>query len=229
MFEVLIGRTPFEQDDQEEFTTPEEYAVYYERTRRGTWIGKWAMPEGQFAFHMPALVAMADTGVADLQHLLRAMICPDPAYRMTAMQAYHHPALQPAAPTVIITPHFVRAAASMEFEGDVPGVPKDAEGEGKKEAKKRKGKKREGGAKENQFRAPTPGLGEAIKQHTSETGLRPVKQGLGERDGNIGDEERTPSPKKVVVKKSREALRVSGENEEDPTRVLTSLILNLGR
>ena len=46
MFEILIGRTPFEANEQEEFSTPEDLAVYYERSRRGQWIGEWEMPHG---------------------------------------------------------------------------------------------------------------------------------------------------------------------------------------
>ena len=49
MFEILIGRTPFEANDQEDFETPEELLVYYERTRKGVWLGKWSMPEGEHA------------------------------------------------------------------------------------------------------------------------------------------------------------------------------------
>lgn len=54
------------------------------------------------------------------------MIQPDPAYRISAMQAYHHPALQAPAPSVIITPHFVRAAATFEPEDEpLPVLPSE--------------------------------------------------------------------------------------------------------
>ena len=46
MFEILIGRTPFEEDEQEEFSSPEELQVYYQRSSRGVWIGEWRMPRG---------------------------------------------------------------------------------------------------------------------------------------------------------------------------------------
>lgn len=65
--------------------------------------------------------------MADLQHLIRSMVCPDPAYRITAMEAYHHPALALPAPSVIVTPHFVRAAAA--YEDDLPPVPAPQEHE----------------------------------------------------------------------------------------------------
>ena len=127
---------------------------------------------------------------------------------MTAMQAYHHPSLQPQAASVIVTPHFVRAAASCEFSEPVPGVDKE------KDKKKRKAKKREAGhGREAQPRAATPALGESIKQHTS---APPPKKG-------DKDKAELESPaKKVVVKKSREALDVSPDKdkEQDPTREL---------
>jgi hypothetical protein len=56
MFEILIGRTPFEEDDQEQFSTPDELLVYYERTRRGEWIGEWSMPDGKSP-HVHVLLA----------------------------------------------------------------------------------------------------------------------------------------------------------------------------
>jgi hypothetical protein len=43
MFEILIGRTPFEANEQEQFSTKEELRVYYERTKAGTWVGEWSM------------------------------------------------------------------------------------------------------------------------------------------------------------------------------------------
>ncbi|ORX37068.1 hypothetical protein BD324DRAFT_424119 [Kockovaella imperatae] len=189
MFEILVGRTPFEseEDINEDFLTPEDLVVYYELSRRGEWIGDYTrIPQ-------------------DLEHLLRGMICPDPAYRMSAMQAYHHPSLQPRAAEVIITPHFVRAAASYEFTEPMPR----AQDKGKET--KRKAKKREAGhAREpQQPRAVTPALGESIRQHTS---VPRAKAGKGlPADGH------TLSPRKVVLKQSREALDVDHVKEQDPT------------
>ena len=48
MFEILIGRTPFETNDMEHFSSPEELIVYYERTRKGVWMGQWSIPEGGY-------------------------------------------------------------------------------------------------------------------------------------------------------------------------------------
>ena len=154
-----------------------------------------------------------------MQILLRSMICPDPAYRITAMQAYHHPALQPSAPNVILTPHFVRAAASFDEVEPMPPPHKDGKKSG--EAKKRRTKKKDG--KENQPRASTPtALGESIKQHTSVSKPKAVKS-----EGVRGVmEERTPSPKssgKMVIKKTTRREEFLGEGREDkesedPTR-----------
>lgn len=47
MFEILIGRTPFEEDDQEQFTSAEDYLLYYERAGQGKWLGEWSMPSGE--------------------------------------------------------------------------------------------------------------------------------------------------------------------------------------
>lgn len=42
-FEILCGRTPFEVSEEEDFSTPEQLKVYYERTLTGLWIGDWSM------------------------------------------------------------------------------------------------------------------------------------------------------------------------------------------
>lgn len=47
-FEVLMGRTPFEKSDQEQFSSTAELEVYYERTLAGAWIGEWQMSAGEF-------------------------------------------------------------------------------------------------------------------------------------------------------------------------------------
>lgn len=46
-FEVLMGRTPFEKSDQEQFSSTAELEVYYERTLAGAWIGEWLMSAGE--------------------------------------------------------------------------------------------------------------------------------------------------------------------------------------
>lgn len=161
--------------------------------------------------------------LVDLQELLRAMISPDPAYRISAIQAYHHPALRPTSPGMLITPHFVRAAASMEFEGEpvylpmpsAHGRPADKKTKKKQAAKKKAGAK---GGKENRpsTRAATPALGESIKQHTS---LPRFKLPLGEHgDGNAVDP--MPSPNRKVVVNSKGLLpQPARKQDEDTTRM----------
>jgi len=140
------------------------------------------------------------------------MICPDPAFRITAMQAYHHPALVPSASTVIITPHFVRAAASFDGIDYEPMPSPPANIEGLKTDKKRRTKRKDA---KDQPRASTPtALGESIKQHTSVTRPKAI-QG-----------ERTPSPRKrsmMVIRGTRDENMLGDGKEEDkdshePTR-----------
>jgi serine/threonine protein kinase len=38
-FEIMMGRTPFEKDGGEHFSTKEELDVYWSRTMKGKWIG----------------------------------------------------------------------------------------------------------------------------------------------------------------------------------------------
>ena len=47
LFEILTGRTPFEASEQEQFSTPEELQVYYERTVTGLWVGAWDISVGE--------------------------------------------------------------------------------------------------------------------------------------------------------------------------------------
>ena len=107
------------------------------------------------------------------------------------MQAYHHPALQPAAQEVIITPHFVRAATHPDLEDEpLPPIPYDQAQaqsrphshqhqhgavapveEGKRKKIKVKKTKDRNTVHSQQILGPrsaTPtALGESIKQHTS--------------------------------------------------------------
>ncbi|ETW81318.1 hypothetical protein HETIRDRAFT_451140 [Heterobasidion irregulare TC 32-1] len=45
-FEILIGRTPFENAEGEQFTTKEDLEKYWGRTLRGKWVGTWKMSKG---------------------------------------------------------------------------------------------------------------------------------------------------------------------------------------
>ncbi|KAK0188110.1 hypothetical protein F5146DRAFT_1062051 [Armillaria mellea] len=71
-FEILIGRTPFEECDQEQFTTKEDLEKYWSRTLRGKWIGSWTMSKG-------------------MEKLLRRMISPNADLRCTASEAMQDP------------------------------------------------------------------------------------------------------------------------------------------
>lgn len=56
MFEILIGRTPFEANEEEQFSTNEELRVYYERTKAGKWVGEWSMSSRKFSKHHLRLI-----------------------------------------------------------------------------------------------------------------------------------------------------------------------------
>jgi len=150
------------------------------------------------------------------------MVCPDPAFRITAMQAYHHPALQLPAPTVIITPHFVRAATTFD-EYEQPPIPyTDHAASGTGTGALPKKKKRVPKTKEAAPRSATPtALGESIRQHTST--VKPVAVKVKGK-GKEKDREREESPKKgskLVIKNTREQ-RYSDKRaiEDDITRKL---------
>lgn len=125
------------------------------------------------------------------------------------MQAYHHPALQPAAQTVLITPHFVRAATNPDIEDEpLPPIPYDqshsrpishqqtkaaAGDDGKKKkikVKKTKDKDRTTNSQVLGPRSATPtALGESIKQHTSAAKPKREKENVnGKGKGKRGDE-----------------------------------------
>ncbi|ODN74147.1 hypothetical protein L202_07598 [Cryptococcus amylolentus CBS 6039] len=202
MFEILIGRTPFEADDQEQFSTPEELVVYYERTKVGRWVGEWDMPP-------------------DIEVLLHKMINPDPAYRITAMDAYHDEALQPSAPSVIVTPHFVRQAANFEEE-PLPAPPAEVVAKVKRDdekKEKRKSKKKvkpTQASKEAHSRSVTPALGESIKQHTSIS--KPRREVSGGKENERVHVEVEKKQSKLVIKKLRDEEYKDDKNvEEDPT------------
>ena len=158
------------------------------------------------------------------------MICPDPAYRMSAMQAYHHPSLQLAAPSVIITPHFVRAAAEFDYDEPVQAHGTVDGGKNDGEKKKRRTKRKDAAAtnKENRppSRASTPtALGESIKQHTNVSIAKPAEsQKSGGRKGKGKVEDKTPSPQKKSksnIVKREEGMLVQparGKEERGSTR-----------
>ncbi|RDB19031.1 MAP/microtubule affinity-regulating kinase 4 [Hypsizygus marmoreus] len=67
-FEILVGRTPFEHSDGEQFTTKEDLEKYWSRTLRGKWVGEWKMSNG-------------------MERMLRRMVSPNADLRCTATQA----------------------------------------------------------------------------------------------------------------------------------------------
>ncbi|KAL1742344.1 kinase-like domain-containing protein [Schizophyllum fasciatum] len=71
-FEILSGRTPFENSDTEQFSSTEELERYWARTLRGKWIGTWKMSRG-------------------MEKLLRRMMSPNADLRCTASDALDDP------------------------------------------------------------------------------------------------------------------------------------------
>ncbi|KAJ7433039.1 hypothetical protein B0H11DRAFT_773977 [Mycena galericulata] len=67
-FEILVGRTPFEHSDTEQFSTKEDLEKYWARTLRGKWVGSWKMSKA-------------------IEKLLRRMISPNADLRCTASDA----------------------------------------------------------------------------------------------------------------------------------------------
>ncbi|EAU85877.2 CAMK/CAMKL/MARK protein kinase [Coprinopsis cinerea okayama7 len=67
-FEILNGRTPFEEFDGESLSTKEAVERYWARTLRGKWVGTWDVSPG-------------------MEKLLRRMICPNADLRCTAAHA----------------------------------------------------------------------------------------------------------------------------------------------
>ncbi|KAF9077512.1 kinase-like domain-containing protein [Rhodocollybia butyracea] len=67
-FEILIGRTPFEESDQDQCVTEEDLQRYWGRTLRGKWVGTWKMSKG-------------------MERLLKRMLSPNADLRCTADEA----------------------------------------------------------------------------------------------------------------------------------------------
>ncbi|KAF9046192.1 kinase-like domain-containing protein [Panaeolus papilionaceus] len=67
-FEILVGRTPFEHSDGEQFNSTDDLEKYWSRTLRGKWVGTWEFSKG-------------------IEKLLQRMIAPNADLRCTATQA----------------------------------------------------------------------------------------------------------------------------------------------
>ncbi|CAD6889589.1 unnamed protein product [Tilletia controversa] len=70
-FEIATGRTPFENED-EQFLTKDELAIYYKRTLSGEWTGAYSISD-------------------ELEDLIRGMLHPDPHKRMDEADTLLHP------------------------------------------------------------------------------------------------------------------------------------------
>ncbi|KAF8340367.1 kinase-like domain-containing protein [Cantharellus anzutake] len=71
-FEIIIGRTPFELEEGEEFSSKEDLERYWHRTNNDIWVGTWKMSIG-------------------LERLLRAMLRPDADQRLNAPEVLNDP------------------------------------------------------------------------------------------------------------------------------------------
>ncbi|KAF5369402.1 hypothetical protein D9758_002490 [Tetrapyrgos nigripes] len=67
-FEILVGRTPFEESDQEQCLSQDDLQKYWARTLRGKWVGTWKMSKGA-------------------ERLLKRMLSPNADLRCTATEA----------------------------------------------------------------------------------------------------------------------------------------------
>lgn len=232
MFEILVGRTPFEStrvlpnqdgdglssdstdsvDEKSPIPTEEEYKEYHERTKTGLWYGKYNIPSGEFDSPHCSATKLTST-IVDLEHLLRLMMSPDPEYRINAMQVYHHRALLLPEPQPVVTPQFVRAAATFEEATEHP-VPAQKQ----KRVKKVKSRPatREG-------RASTPALGESIKQHTNTVEPSPSRA-----KGHSGGSDGTPKKKAMVIRKSQDDLLqpIHAKHNDDTTRKSPTLLVS---
>ncbi|KAF9645155.1 kinase-like protein [Thelephora ganbajun] len=71
-FEILIGRTPFEYVEGEQFSTKEDLEKYWTRTVRGKWVGSYKMSRG-------------------VEKLIRRMVSPNADVRCFASEALDDP------------------------------------------------------------------------------------------------------------------------------------------
>jgi serine/threonine protein kinase len=49
-YECVVGRTPFEKDETEEFLNKEALEIYYQRTLKGEFLGEIKISNGSFPF-----------------------------------------------------------------------------------------------------------------------------------------------------------------------------------
>ncbi|TFY73392.1 hypothetical protein EWM64_g10620, partial [Hericium alpestre] len=92
-FEILVGRTPFEHEEGEQFATKEDLEKYWARTVKGKWVGSWKMSKSA-------------------ERLLRRMIQPNADMRCVAADAMADPYWVESAESSISS-H--RKSASLSF------------------------------------------------------------------------------------------------------------------
>ncbi|KAA1475650.1 hypothetical protein DENSPDRAFT_883723 [Dentipellis sp. KUC8613] len=97
-FEILVGRTPFEYEEGEQFTTKADLEKYWARTVRGKWVGSYKMSKGA-------------------ERLLRRMIQPNADLRCIAADAMADPYWDASASSS----H--RKSASLSFASPLPFTP----------------------------------------------------------------------------------------------------------
>ncbi|KAF8132205.1 hypothetical protein K438DRAFT_1998613 [Mycena galopus ATCC 62051] len=98
-FEILIGRTPFEHSDSEQFSTKEDLEKYWARTLRGKWVGTWKMSK-------------------TMEKLLRRMISPNADLRCTSSDAMNDPCWRPLKETESSHRRSSSYTSSVVFEKD---------------------------------------------------------------------------------------------------------------
>jgi protein-serine/threonine kinase len=153
-----------------------------------------------------------------MEHLLKAMISPDPTARISALQTYHHPALQPQAPSIITTPHFVRTAASFIEDEPLPGPLRAKAREAEKKAaadakRKPRSKKRE----------PKPEIGSSVlgERHTNQKIESRDEGPLDGTSGRVVAKPRKPQPAaEPSTREIRRAIAAAAAEKEnqDETR-----------
>lgn len=83
-FEIVVGRTPFELEEGEDFSSKGDLERYWNRTNNDLWVGTWSISPG--SSHWCLRSGLTNTSVG-LERLLKAMLRPDPDQRLTAREA----------------------------------------------------------------------------------------------------------------------------------------------
>lgn len=97
MWEVVVGRTPFEASDLEEFLTKTELEVYYQRTLTGSFYGEYNVS-------------------AEFESLIKSMVEPDASKRLRRCGlALSHPLFNPfASPSSTPVRNFKKAVTPQK-------------------------------------------------------------------------------------------------------------------